>query len=255
MSRFSLIAALLAIGSTAAPAPPKAWETCSLTVGKEDGCKPGDQPRQFEEFLTPGAWSDIRGDWFHSDFHWDLKQPGMKPIEVTWKDAGLLGTHRIRTIRYSGAGNEFADLILAERSGGVFSPLMKWSGQMPDVTIYQTNGGPVLVLEKNFGGNLPMVATWAWVWTNDGPVQLDVSGAIDDAIRKVILGYMGYDTGIEWASLHCKTWVWNENAPRKVGEGEADFDAWFELRGNRLMPKRVEFKQTSGNNPRTIRWP
>lgn len=67
--------------ATPAPSSPP-WQTCVLIEGKSDGCGPGDQPRPFHEFLTPGAWSNAPGDLFSSEFRWTRR------LKVTWREIG-----------------------------------------------------------------------------------------------------------------------------------------------------------------------
>src|SRR5262245_28096782 len=139
------------------------WLTCSLTEGKGDSCSRGDEARPFEQFLTPGPWGNTLGDSFSGDFQFDLKQPETK-WRVTWSEVGKLSSHRIRQVRYLTGESSFAALVLAEISTGVFAPLMKWSGQMPDPIVLTVGGTDVLHMRKDWGGNIPMVQTWTWIW-------------------------------------------------------------------------------------------
>src|SRR5436190_22188143 len=103
MSRCRLIAVLVLSlvtsrhRASADPPQQQAWQTCSLTEGKDDSCGPGDRPRRFQEFLVPGAWANTPGDSFSSDFQWDLNQPETRQFTVKWHEVGRLGIHRIRT--------------------------------------------------------------------------------------------------------------------------------------------------------------
>jgi tetratricopeptide (TPR) repeat protein len=200
----------------------------------------------------PGAWSKTPGDWFSGEFQWDIGQS--KRFDVTWRQIGRWGVHRIRAVRYATPSSPFATLILVEGSRDIFSPLMKWSGQMPETVTYDHDGSQVLVLQKDFGGNVPMVSTWAWIWGIDGPIRLDVDGAVSEAIEKVVPGYAGYQTGLDWLKLHCQTWVWKGDYPGKVGVADT-FEAWFELGPEGLVLQRANFGDEFGGRPRTIRWP
>jgi len=145
-------------------------------------------------------------------------------------------------------------VLLAEGSRGIFSPLMKWAGHMPEATFYEAGGTRILVLEKDWGGNIPMVQTWAWIWGPGGPTRLDLSDVFHQAIEKVAPGYSGYDTGLDWNTLHGQTWVWKGDYPGKVGVGYI-VEAWFQLSDNGLIVKRAEFRDAFGNAPSTVRWP
>ena len=248
-----MITAGLALGrwSEAAKLSPP-WQTCSVTEGTGNSCGPGDRPRRFQEFLAPGAWSHTPGDSFSGEFQWDIGQA--QRYEVTWTEIGRWKDHRIRNVRYATSSSSFASLILVERGRNSFSPLMKWSGQMPEPATYDQEGTQVLVLQKDFGGNIPMVSTWAWIWGAQGPVQLDVDGAVSDAIEKVAPGYTGYQTGLDWQKLHCQTWVWKGDYPGKIGV-DSTVEAWFELGPEGLVVQRANFGDAFGDKPMTIRWP
>lgn len=245
-----LIFLLIAFGSCpvlAQPSQARVWETCSLTEGKGDSCAPGDLPRSFDEYLSPGAWSNTSGDSFSGDFQFDIKQPETK-WKVTWNDVGNFASHRIRQIRYNSGESSFAGLLLAEKSRGVFAPLMKWSGNMPEPRIHKVEGTDVLEIWRDFGGNVPMVQTWAWVWAERGPVRLNLAAAVKVAIAKIAPGYAGYDTGIDWKTIHCQTWVWKGTYPGKVGVSD-QMDAWFTLQRAKLIVKRVELRESFSDKP------
>jgi hypothetical protein len=231
-----------------------AWETCSVAEGKGDSCVAGDQPRRFDEFLVPGEWSNTRGDQFSSEFRWDISQPENSHFVVAWGEVGKLGTLRVRYVRYTSSSSVFAGLLVAETSGNKFMPLMKWSGQMPESAIHRADGIDVLVLSKDFGGNIPAVETWAWIWGAGGPVRLNLSAAVAEAIAKVAPGYSGYATGLDWNSLHYMTWVWKGAWPGKAGLSDA-MEAWFKLGRDGLMVQRAEFREGLDANPGTVRWP
>jgi tetratricopeptide (TPR) repeat protein len=250
------IAVLILDRHSAGADPPRGWQTCSMTEGKGEGCGSGDQARPFQEFLAPGAWlntSNSDNDLFGSEFHWDLQQE-YPTFKVTWNGLGQWGTQRIREVRYSAGDSSFAALILVESSPNMFTLLMKWSGNMPKAELHEIDGIKVLVLEKNFGGNRPMVNTWAWIWKADGPVRLEIESAVSQAIQKVAPGYGGYQTGLDWQKLHCQTGVWKADAPGKIGVSGI-VDAWFELGPEGLTVQRAEFRDMSVETPVAIRWP
>ena len=249
------VALLLAVGSypfLAQSPQARAWETCSLTEGKGNSCAPGNPPRPFEEYLSPGAWANTSGDWFSGEFQFDIKQPETR-WKVVWADVGVLESHRIRQVRYNSGESSFAGLLLAEKNSGVFAPLMKWSGNMPEPKVYKVEGSDVLEISQDFGGNIPMVQTWAWAWTERGPVRLDLAAAVNDAITKIAPGYAGYDTGIDWKTMHSRTWVWKGKYPGKVGVSD-QLDTWFTLRRDKLTVKRVELREKFSEKP-TRFWP
>jgi hypothetical protein len=192
-----------------------------------------------------------RRDGFTAELGWDLNQKGL-PVKATWREIGRLGSHRIRTVRFSRGENGLADLLLAEGSTGIFTPLLKWSGTMRDPVVYGVGSASVLVIQKDFGGNVPMVSTWAWVWGSLGPIKLDVRRAVHGAIHKVAPGHTGYDTALDWDELYCITWTWPEDDyPGKIGVDET-VEAWFDLVGTRLVVKRAVFQKDGGDEKR---WP
>ena len=107
---------LLAVALLAAMGPDcaaqEAWETCSLTEGKGNGCGPGDRPRPFHEYLTPGLWADqTHRDWFSGEFQWDIKNLS-SGLRTTWREVGSFGPRRIRNVRFLDGESVFAVLLL-----------------------------------------------------------------------------------------------------------------------------------------------
>ena len=218
-----------------------------------DSCGPGDRPRRFEEFLAPGAWSEMPGDWFSGKFTTDIQHHELAQFKVTWREVGRLGTHRIRSVRYRKERDVLADLILAEGNRGIFAPLMKWLGPMPEAAVYEADGTQVLVVQTDDGGKIPMIRTRAWIWGSQGPVNVEVDGCTQ-AIPLVAPGYDGYDTGLDWPNLNCQTWVWKGAYPGKIGVS-ATVRAWFKLRDGGLVITRAEFVDESGDESKMVRWP
>jgi hypothetical protein len=192
------------------------------------------------------------GDSFSGDFQFDLRQPEAR-WKVTWNELGKLSSHRIRQVRYLTGESSFAALVLAEIRTGVYAALMKWSGQMPDPTILTVEGTDVLYMSRDWGGNIPMVQTWTWTWSQDGPKLLDIAPVLREAIQRIAPGYSGYDDGFDWSDLHYQTWVWNGPWPGKIGVSD-QIDAWFTFRDGRLTVKRVELRENFSETP-TRRWP
>jgi hypothetical protein len=204
-----------------------------------DTCEPGDRPRPFKEFLEPSLWA--KDPQIGGEASYDLNQLQGKPITAAWKEIGAFGTHHVRLVHFP-----FGDVLLAEKSPGIFSPLMKWAGEMPTPALHKIGAESVLAMAKDFGGNVPMVQTWAWIWAA-GPVRLDVEGAIQLAIEKVAPGHSGYDTGIDFKTLQAITWTWAGDYPGKVGVSET-IKMWFELKNAALFPTRVEYEDYGGNH-------
>jgi hypothetical protein len=253
MLRYRLLSAVAVLAAMGAETVPPAWQTCSLTEGKGDGCGAGDAPRKFDEYLTPGRWAQpIHQDWFYGDFEWDLKRIEPTHLRVTWADVGSFGPHRIREVRYRDGRSDFATVLLAEGNPGFFSPLIKWSGRMPGTEFYETDGSRILVLQKDSGANIPVVMTWAWVWTKRGPVRLNVDAAFWQAIGTLASGRSAYMTGLDWKTLELHTYTWPaDNYPGKIGVSEK-LDAKFGLRGTHLVVTGVEFCDSEG---KISHWP
>jgi hypothetical protein len=173
----SFIAAVILHGAEAPKPSPPAWETCSIAEGKGNDCISGDPVQKFEEYLKIGRWTERPGDWFSAEFKWDVKDIGERNVKISWTELGSIRSHKIRHVRFQQGDHAFAGLLLMERASGDFSALMKWAGDMPQPAIFDASGTEVLVLEKDFGGNMPMVITWAWIWHRNGPVRLDVDSA------------------------------------------------------------------------------
>ncbi|MBL8219921.1 MAG: tetratricopeptide repeat protein [Bryobacterales bacterium] len=248
----TLAAVVVFLPRSGAAVESAAWASCSLTEGKGDKCGPSEPPRPFHEFLSPGEWSNTLSGWFTGDFRWNLQQHG--DFRSTWREIGRWGNHRIRIVRYAAGDSSFASVVLVENSRNIFAPLLLWSGQMPQAAFHEIDGIQVLVLQKDFGGNIPMVSTWAWIWSGNGPIRLDVDGAIAEAIEKVAPGHVGYSSGLEWPRLHCDTGVWKGPYPGKIGV-DRGVEAWFELGPEGLLVRRARFREFYGDSPRTIWWP
>ena len=165
-----------------------------LVEGKGGDCRAGETPRRFNEFLNPTLLAKQHQDRFSAELAGSLRQ-ARPPVTAVWRDIGKLGSHRIRKVQFSRVGSALVDLVLAEKKPGVWSLLMKWHGEMPVPVISREGARQVLVLHKDFAGNVPTVSTWAWMWGPAGPIRLDVEGAVQEAIQKVAPGHTGYDTG------------------------------------------------------------
>jgi hypothetical protein len=230
------------------------WDTCSLVDGKGGDCSASDPPRPFKEFLNPRELAKQPHDLFSAELRWDLNQKG-PPVKAVWHEVGILGSHRIRDVRYFEGESVLADVVLAESSSGIFSPLMKYSGEMPAPVIHRIGPAAVLLIQFDGSGNVPSVGTFAWVWGPVGPFRVDVRGAMQEAIHKVAPGHTGYDTGLDWKTLHCVIGTWPEGKyPGKIGVDET-VEAWFQLDGTHLAVKRVVFQKGWGKDADERHWP
>jgi hypothetical protein len=219
-----------------------------------------DPSRPFQQFLQPELMAAEKRSGIASEMQFDLRD--RPKTVVKWDELGKLGGHRVRRIEYFLAPTpepedqrKFAGFVVIEQSPGIFAQLFKWSGDFPPPAFFRTGNTDVLVIERDFGGNVPMVMTWAWVWTAQGPMRVEVEKAVQEAIEKVAPGHAGYSTGINWSDLHTETYSWGPGGyPGKVGVEET-VNAWFDLRGNRLTVKRVEWKKSFDENAPVKRWP
>ena len=239
--------------------PPQPWDGCFWVEGKGGGCTMHHQPQVFQRFLQPEWMAKQSGAW--SELSWMLRE---KPKTVVkWQELGRLGSHRLRRVDYyvvpaenDGSLQSFAGYVVIEGSTGIFWRLFEWCGSpMPDARLHVVGRENVLVIDRDFGGNVPMFMTWAWVWTAQGPMRIEVQKAIQEAIAKVAPGHQGYDTCVDWSDLSTETYSWGPRGyPGKVGVDER-VNAWVELKGNRLIVKRVEWRKTFLENPLVRRWP
>jgi len=255
-----LLLCALCRGQDAIPMPPpRPWDACDWVEGKGGFCRDGERPRAFEQFLEPQRMAKESGQW--STLSWFV---GENPASVaTWVNLGQLGGHRLRQIEYSAppaeagnAPNKFAGFVVIEKRPGLFSRLFDWCGSpMPEPRVVAVGRTNVLVIERDFGGNIPMVMTWAWVWTAKGPMRIEVEKAIQEAIAKVAPGHAGYDTGLDWSNLSTQTHSWGPDGwPDKVGVDET-VRASFNLQENRLILKRVEWRKSFDDKAPVRRWP
>jgi hypothetical protein len=229
---------------------PVAWDTCTFIEGKWDRCSGGEKARKFEAYLQ-AEWLRQPVDGFSVNSGLDRIRPNDR-FTATWRDIGTLGTSRIREVRYIVDDGAIPGVVLlAERDDGLFAPLLKWTGGAPEPTLYRIGGSFVVVITRDFGGNIPMVRTWAWTGTAAGPILLDVEQAQAEALQKVAPGHNSYSTGIDWDTLHIGTWSWAGEWPRKPGVHES-VDIWFDFKDAKLIPKRVELSEPGHE---TKHWP
>lgn len=237
---------------------PAAWDGCYYSWGKGGDCGPTGPTKPARHFEDVRAVMRDAQDLFASELSWDLdrrgSEPSLGPAVAKWKDIGLLQAHRIRRLTFERNGDPLAELLLAEGEPGMYGVLFKWNGKMPEVRMHKIGGTDVVETFWDFGGNVPMVETWAWVWGTGGPVRLDMR-ALQDAIHKVAPGHTGYATVLDWEKLHYLTYTWPENHyPGKVGVDE-ELEAWFELKGMRLEVKKVQWRKLYGEKPEVRHWP
>jgi hypothetical protein len=216
-----------------------AWETCSITEGKEHGCLSSDAPRPFNDFLKRPASVQREGDWFTGDFMYDLLEIGEPNVETNWNEVGSMGSRRVRQVRFRSGSGSFAGLVLIERENGMFSPVMKWSGDMPKPSMFQRGGTKILVLEKDFGGNMPMVSTWAWVWHRNGPVRLDLASAWKRAGGRIGPQHQVWAMGLKWNNLCATTFAWQGPYRGKAWTDTRTYEVCFVINGTSLQVKRV----------------
>lgn len=231
------------------PAP---WDTCTYVEGKADICRAGETARKFEEFLRPD-WLKQPVDGFTVNTGLDRLRP-RDTFRATWREAGVLGSSRIRVVEYlvndMPAG---AYLILAERKDGLFAPLLKWNGTLPEIKTFRPGPAGILGFSRDFGGNIPMVRTWAWTSTDAGPLLMDLDQSLRDAIQKVSAVHNCYNTEVEWETLHLRSWCWSGEWPGKVSV-KGVIDVWFDFKDAKLVPGRVELRNTE-NAADIKRWP
>jgi hypothetical protein len=237
----------------ASPRKPLPWDTCIYVEGKGDFCRMGEKPRKFEEYLRPD-WLKEPVDGFSVNTGLDRLQPGKDILTAKWQDVGILGSGRIRQVEYFVNGQPMAaSLILAERKDGLFVPLMKWNGELPEIQVYRPGESGIIGFSRDFGGNIPMVKTWAWTSSTGGPQRMDLQQALNDAIQKVSSIHGCYNMAFEWDTLHLDTWCWPGEWKGKPNATDR-MNAWFDLIGEKLVPIRVELRNV--DEPDKIKiWP
>jgi hypothetical protein len=230
---------------------PMAWDTCTFIEDTRNACTVGEKPRKFDEYLHT-AWVRQAAYGFLVESKLDRIQPNENGFKATWREIAVLGTSRIREVSYFLNDVEMcAKVLSAERKHGLFAPLLKWCGDLPEPVLYRFGGSSVLVIARDFGGNIPMVQTWAWTETVAGPILLDIEQARNDAIQKVAPGHGSYSTFIDWDTLHTRTYAWTGEWPGKGGVHET-VDIWFDFKDAKLIPNRVELSESDHE---TKHWP
>jgi len=253
LAAFSSMRAAAMLQTDAPRRPPSAWDTCIYVDGKGELCRTGEMPRKFEEYLRLD-WLKQPVDGFIVNTGLDRLQSNKDTFKASWREVGVLGSSRIRLVEYFVNGQSIgAYVILAERQDGLFAPLMKWSGTLPEIEVYRPGPAGVLGFSRDFGGNVPMVSTWAWTATNSGPRRLDMDQVLSAAIHKVSPVHSCYSTDFDWSNLHVLTWCWPGEYINKPSVKD-EMNAWFEFQNGELVPKRVELRNIEELAP-VRRWP
>jgi hypothetical protein len=224
----------------------EAWDTCIFIEGKGDFCHAADKATNFRDYLgIEWTFDPLDGLTLESGFN--LLKPAEHKITAMSEDIGRLGNSRMRSVKYLiDAAPSGSSVILAERADGLWVPLMKIAGDLPRPALVRDG---VIAMSKNFGGNVPDIRTWAWVWNGAGPLLLDPYTAVAEATEKLGTGYGCYRTEIEWATLHNLTW-WLHGEYRSRGSFHYQLDVWFDLKGAQLVPKRLELVDVAQEGPR-----
>jgi hypothetical protein len=231
---------------------PSAWETCIFVEGKGDSCRTADKARKFEDYLRID-WTLDPVDGFTLNAGFNLIKPAEHKIQAKWQEVGKLGPSTIRKIIYVVDDVPTANsVIIAERNDGRWIPLMKAAGDFPQPSIFR--GGAVLATSMDFGGNIPQVAAWAWVWNGQAPMMIEVFNAIGDAVQKVAPGWGCYSTDMDWQMLHILTWCW-QGEWRDKPSVRHEMNAWFKLENGKLLPERVVLSPIDLPGEQTKYWP
>ncbi|MBL8216345.1 MAG: hypothetical protein JNK87_36845 [Bryobacterales bacterium] len=228
--------------------PPVPWDVCVENQGKGGTCGAGAAPLPFSAWLKPSTWLRQKVDGFRYEMEFDVSQAPRAPRRVTWKPVGQLAGRRIRRLdHYLGVGVS-ASMLLAERTAGQWVPLLQWYGEMPEASLLQAQGKPLLLVEKDWGVRVPMVESWVWVDGPDGVVRVDGEGPMDAAMAKV--GAAGYKrlSGLYWRELKMNLAVWQGDFPGMDALTES-VEAWFQWEGAQLRVKAVE------RSRRVAAWP
>lgn len=257
LARRSIFAACLvmALGQLSALTPD--WETCWVSERKDHLCRSGgESARPFRQYLSGLNWA-LQGDVFSQSVRWYLRDSsGDGKVRVTWRAVEGAQATEVRRLLYSLGPDVIADVTVVQVGPDSFLPVMKWScdvlpAQGPKPVIHRVGNFSVLVIEKDFGGNVPEVVIWAWTLTPNGPVRLRVPEAVASAIDRVAPGHRGYQTSLDWTKMYLRTWTWSGDYPGKTGVRET-VDAWFTLTNDGLVVRQVEFR-LDGGSVRT--WP
>jgi len=213
------------------------WDTCIFVEGKDEVCHAAEKARKFEDYLNiDWSFDPIDGFTLNSGFNL-VKTPEHK-VKPVWREVGELAGTKFRSMKYLvDDATDGVKVILAQRNDGLWMPQLKIAGDLSEPTI--AHNGAIIAISRNFGGNVPMVRTWAWAATAAGPRFVDADRAPTEAIAKVSAGpWACYTTEMEWDALHNRTWCWLGEWPNKAGV-HYQLDTWFELRSASLVPARV----------------
>jgi hypothetical protein len=229
---------------------PVAWDTCVHIEGKTDFCVAGEKPRKFEDYLQ-AEWARQPLDGFSLNAGLDRVQPNDKTFKAEWREAGSLGTTKIREVRYSQNGFGRGYVLLAERTDGLYAPLLKSDSSLPQPDLHHYGQASVLVFSLDYSGNVPTFLTLAWTDSKGGPIRLDIQKSRNDAIGLIAPGHSSYDSAVDWETLHVVTWSWPGEWPGKASVRETA-EIWFEIKDSKLVPKKVQLSEVDHE---TRHWP
>lgn len=233
------------------PRKPEPWDTCIYVEGKGDYCRAAEKARKFEDYLSIG-WTLDPVDGFTIESGFNRLKATEHKINPVWREVGQLGASRIRTVKYLiDDATDGVSVILALRGDGLWIPLMKIAGGLPAPTVLHDG---IIGMSRNFGGNVPMFRTWAWVWNGQGPILLDPYTAVDDATQKIGGGYGCYAMEIEWDTLHTRTYCARGEDLQKGNFQRGSFhyqlDVLFDLKDAQLVTKQVDLVDFAQEGPR-----
>lgn len=212
------------------------WETCYVVEGKDAWCKQPVSSAPFSVYLDAAVQAKQTGE--HAHLLKPLDEAG-NPISVRWREVEGFAAKSLRLVEFRRNGNSLTGTLVAEMPDGSFGMLMSWTGEIPQVQVLQLGETPLLVLERNYGGNRPMYTYWVWTWSDKGPTRQHVPAVLESAIEKVKPGYTGYPTGIDWKRGHTRTWIFPKGKQQGLFGEQMPLDIWLMMDGDRLVPEKV----------------
>ncbi len=238
------------------PAP---WDVCSLdnfdyeTEDPNNACRAGGSSERLEYWLNPRAWKTAEIDQFA------LKPQELGLLQPMLTEVGTLGPARVFNVHYSLESQPYGEIMLIERGAGNLVPLMIWIGisgpgqTLPQPVIYKPEGIEVLAIGANFGGAMvPIDCNWAWVWTSNGPLLLEVQDAMKSAIDKVAPDYAWYGDNLDWNTVTAQTFPWKEPDGRRGGP---IVTTKYAIRDGKIVPIWAEFRNEFDDSIPVRRWP
>jgi hypothetical protein len=244
----------------ASPAfPAKPFDLCSVNEGKEVTYADGPPPVAFSDLQRVDRWTQWASGGF--EIRNDISRRPQASQRVAATDLGRLAQRRVRRLDLHLGEDVIASMLVAETADGRWAPVLRWYGKMPPATLVNAMGRSLLWLQKDWGGTVRMVETWAWAEGHGGLLRVDTGAAVAEAMGKVPGTRHGDSLGPALWEWTPQTGVWKGAWNVRDGKGRfaVKAQARFRWDGQDLRVEQAERRESSLESTEesevVVRWP